>query len=244
MKSVCMRRPAEFFRELQHPGERYPLARRNLGKDRRLLGRLEVLQDGDGVVGIEIADALGDVARRQVLEDLHADRLVELGERGEVEVVAEKADQPGTLVGVERLDQVGDIGLVERAGEFARGRRVIGSDRAARPRRRNRRQDRRARRARQPGRRSRGYRSDRSPRLSSVGDIAAIGTARGVDRPPSPHKGIRCRPAEIRSAAKAADQEGQTGAVEKTRTSTGCPTATSTLRVYQFRHDRMKSGFM
>ena len=27
-------------------------------------------------------------------------------------------------------------------------------------------------------------------------------------------------------------------AVEKTRTSTGCPTATSTLRVYQFRHDR------
>ena len=32
--------------------------------------------------------------------------------------------------------------------------------------------------------------------------------------------------------------EDFTGAVEKTRTSTGCPTATSTLRVYQFRHDR------
>tara|TARA_Y100000052_G_scaffold27605_1_gene37577 strand:- start:8450 stop:8863 length:414 start_codon:yes stop_codon:yes gene_type:complete len=31
---------------------------------------------------------------------------------------------------------------------------------------------------------------------------------------------------------------GMFGAVEKTRTSTGCPTATSTLRVYQFRHDR------
>ena len=31
------------------------------------------------------------------------------------------------------------------------------------------------------------------------------------------------------------------GAVEKTRTSTGLtPTATSTLRVYQFRHDRIK----
>jgi hypothetical protein len=29
-----------------------------------------------------------------------------------------------------------------------------------------------------------------------------------------------------------------TGAVEKTRTSTSCDTATSTLRVYQFRHDR------
>ena len=32
------------------------------------------------------------------------------------------------------------------------------------------------------------------------------------------------------------------GAVEKTRTSTGCPTATSTLRVYQFRHDRIVVG--
>lgn len=33
-------------------------------------------------------------------------------------------------------------------------------------------------------------------------------------------------------------EAGFFGAVEKTRTSTGCPTATSTLRVYQFRHDR------
>ncbi len=31
---------------------------------------------------------------------------------------------------------------------------------------------------------------------------------------------------------------GANGAVEKTRTSTPCGTATSTLRVYQFRHDR------
>src|SRR5690606_22123444 len=31
------------------------------------------------------------------------------------------------------------------------------------------------------------------------------------------------------------------GAVKKTRTSTGCPTATSTLRVYQFRHHRIAS---
>ena len=32
------------------------------------------------------------------------------------------------------------------------------------------------------------------------------------------------------------------GAVEKTRTSTSCDTATSTLRVYQFRHDRIVVG--
>jgi hypothetical protein len=34
----------------------------------------------------------------------------------------------------------------------------------------------------------------------------------------------------------------ENGAVKKTRTSTGCPTATSTLRVYQFRHDRILVG--
>jgi hypothetical protein len=51
------------------------------------------------------------------------------------------------------------------------------------------------------------------------------------------------KPAGIKSAAEAADQACN-GAVEKTRTSTGCPTATSTLRVYQFRHDRLESGLM
>jgi hypothetical protein len=38
------------------------------------------------------------------------------------------------------------------------------------------------------------------------------------------------------------DEKKIVGAVEKTRTSTGCPTATSTLRVYQFRHDRTSRG--
>ena len=32
--------------------------------------------------------------------------------------------------------------------------------------------------------------------------------------------------------------KGECGAVKKTRTSTDCSTATSTLRVYQFRHNR------
>ena len=47
----------------------------------------------------------------------------------------------------------------------------------------------------------------------------------------------RLRPARPRAQAIRIVKEGN-GAVEKTRTSTGCPTATSTLRVYQFRHDR------
>jgi hypothetical protein len=52
------------------------------------------------------------------------------------------------------------------------------------------------------------------------------------------------RPMMLRSQAAGGTYEKQDGAVEKTRTSTGCPTATSTLRVYQFRHDRTKSRFV
>jgi hypothetical protein len=49
----------------------------------------------------------------------------------------------------------------------------------------------------------------------------------------------RVRDAKTKNPAQA---PGFFGAVEKTRTSTGCPTATSTLRVYQFRHDRIVVG--
>src|SRR5262249_49616096 len=57
----------------------------------------------------------------------------------------------------------------------------------------------------------------------------------GVDRRLSP-----------RDASQRGRQSGearrakQDGAVEKTRTSTGCPTPTSTRRVYQSRHDRIR----
>jgi hypothetical protein len=45
--------------------------------------------------------------------------------------------------------------------------------------------------------------------------------------------------AHAKNGNKKPAEAGFFGAVEKTRTSTGCPTATSTLRVYQFRHDRI-----
>ena len=64
----------------------------------------------------ELADALGHRLRRQGLEDLDAERLVELGQRGEVEVVAEEADQRRPFLGVERLQERAEIGLVEFVG--------------------------------------------------------------------------------------------------------------------------------
>jgi hypothetical protein len=64
--------------------ERAALGRRQLLEDFGLLFRAG-LRDVGGVVGIEIADALGD-RWRQLFEDFLADRVVDLGERGEVEL--------------------------------------------------------------------------------------------------------------------------------------------------------------
>ena len=58
----------------------------------------------DRVVGVEVAHAFGDRLGRERLEDLLADRIVDLGQSGEVEVATEQRDQPGALVTVERLE--------------------------------------------------------------------------------------------------------------------------------------------
>src|SRR5690606_41023367 len=71
--------------------------------------------------------------------------------------------------------------------------------------------------------------------VTFVFQLGVFGAQRGKVRVGhvSASSGVSCQPylAEIRPVRS-------DGAVEKTRTSTGCPTATSTLRVYQFRHDR------
>ena len=67
--------------------------------------------------------------RRQFLEDFLAHRVVDFGERGEVEVDAEQFDQARAQVGLERLDQGAVIGLVQIADQSAQGGRVGGIDR-------------------------------------------------------------------------------------------------------------------
>ena len=50
-----------FFRIVQRPPEPDPLGERKLGKDLVLVLLVEILQDVDGVVGIEFLDGFGDV---------------------------------------------------------------------------------------------------------------------------------------------------------------------------------------
>ena len=56
-------------------------------------------------------------------EDLAADRVVDLGQRHPVEVVAHEADELVALLRIERLQHVAEVGLVQVADETAERRR-------------------------------------------------------------------------------------------------------------------------
>ena len=91
MKSVCIRRPAESSGKSSDALEAQPLEGRHLGEDFLALGDVDVLEDVDGVVAVEFGDAARHVRRRQVLDQFGADGVVDLGQRREVELVAENA---------------------------------------------------------------------------------------------------------------------------------------------------------
>ena len=57
----------------------------------------------------------------QVFEDFETDRLVHLGQRGVVEIIAHQHDEREALVGQKRFEQVTDLGLVKRADFLAEG---------------------------------------------------------------------------------------------------------------------------
>ena len=78
---------------------------------------------------VEVAHALGDGRRLELLEDLLADGLVDLGQRGEIEVAAEELDEARAVLGLERLEHVAEIGLVQVFGERPHAFAVAGLDR-------------------------------------------------------------------------------------------------------------------
>ena len=90
----------------------------------------QILEDRHGVVGHDVAHAFRHRLRRQLFENFLAHRIVDLGQRGEVEVDAEQFDQPRAMVGIERFQPGAEIGFVQVAHQTAQGRRVGGVDRA------------------------------------------------------------------------------------------------------------------
>ena len=117
------------FRIIEAALERDALGQRQLLENLLLVLLVEVFEHLDRIVGFELADALGDGLRRQFLEDFLADGLVDFGQRREVEIARRSARPGGAVVGIERLDQVAEIGLVQVADDMRAARRCRRLDR-------------------------------------------------------------------------------------------------------------------
>jgi hypothetical protein len=113
---------------MQDALDRAALWRRHLLEDFGLLLLRQVFKDVRCVVGIEVAHALGDGLGRQIFEDLFANGILDLSERREIELAAEQFDKTRAQVGIERLDQVAGVGLMQFADQRLQGCGVAAFD--------------------------------------------------------------------------------------------------------------------
>ena len=118
------------FRIFQAALERVALRWRQLFEDFFLVLLVEALEQFDGVVGFQFANAFRDRLRFEFLEDFLADGVVDFVQRREVEIRAGQFHQADAVVGFERRDQVAEIGLMQFGDDRAQKRRVGGMDRA------------------------------------------------------------------------------------------------------------------
>ena len=116
---------------VQRAAQADALGEGKLRQDLVLVGLVQVFEDVDGVVRVELLHAFRDLRVGQVLDDLQADRLVHLGERGEVEVGAEQLHKLPALFRQQRFQQVADLGLMEVADLRLQHHRVAVGDRRA-----------------------------------------------------------------------------------------------------------------
>ena len=122
-------RPAESSGIFEAALERGALEGRQFGENVGLLFFVEVLDEIDGIVGIELLQGLGHLLGGHRLEHLVAHRLVELGQRRGLEVVAQHGDEDAALLGTQQLDQVGKVGFMQRQRQLAGFGRVAFVDR-------------------------------------------------------------------------------------------------------------------
>ncbi len=90
------------------------VALRHLIEDFLLVVRLEAFEKVGRVVAVELADAAGEDVVRQGLGELVANLLVDLGEHLEVEIGSQRLNEPDALLGLEQLDEIGQIGILAR----------------------------------------------------------------------------------------------------------------------------------
>jgi len=98
-------------------------------QDRLLLALFEILDDRDRVIGVELFGQVGNLAGIERLDHVLADMLVHLGEHVGADQIAKRFGQRRALVGTDQLEQIGDVGIVERVDQFLRQRAIIVLDR-------------------------------------------------------------------------------------------------------------------
>ena len=83
-------------------------------KDGLLLGLFEVFQQVDNIVAFHVTHSVGQNVGAQDADHLFADGLIQFRQDVAVEFLVIKPDQPRAVIGVYLLQQVGDIGRVQR----------------------------------------------------------------------------------------------------------------------------------
>ena len=96
---------------------------------------VEVLEHGDGVVALHVRDGLGGPLRPDLADQLLADVVLDMGEHVAAQHVVGDGDEAAALAGAKSLDQIGDVGFVQRRDQGAdavavrlRERRAHGAD--------------------------------------------------------------------------------------------------------------------
>ena len=106
--------PGGFFRIGQRAFDRGAALRLHFGKDRALVGRIEILDQLDRVVGLQLVGNQRHRVGGQRLHHFLADPVVQLGDHFAGHQVADRDGQVGAFVGVEQFEEVGHVGGVER----------------------------------------------------------------------------------------------------------------------------------
>jgi hypothetical protein len=89
---------------------------------------VEILEDVDGIVGIEFADRCCDLCVRHLLDDLEANGLVDLGQSRQVEIGAEQPDQSEALFRLDRFEEVAELRFVQPRHVLAQEKDVAVGD--------------------------------------------------------------------------------------------------------------------
>jgi hypothetical protein len=79
-----------------------------------------VLDDGDGIVGIEFSGDVSHLLGRQIVDQILTDIIVHFRNDVGVNEVRQSPHQSPTIIGGRLFDQVGDVGRVERGDKRAR----------------------------------------------------------------------------------------------------------------------------